>query len=413
MIVYNQKIYRDDRLFVLNLTKAKVNYDSFSAYKWTLNTYHNTQGLEFFRSDSFENEISAIEYLKINEPLTPLISNKEKPLEIPKDKDKWRYWIEWLRNNKLFSAIEGRQNVPLNKNPEGYIYHEYYFSKMSVVNDSDAHWSQSSYKTKLIEDISNNYEDIMQISDDNMRLIKTEVELKQKNMIGTPDEKGKYKYKNTNEIIDIENQINFNKKKEESILSKLTDLIEKALGNGNYEIAIDTIKKLHYPWARNEMGEILMGKYRIPSIERDFEQAKNYLELAAAHYYAPAMINLSREFYDLGPEKDYKKSYELLSNAVSYNQSSDACARLGEKYLYGIGLQTDYSGALYWFLAALIFDNFQLIRKKEMCIIIKNDLFSNLKNDDIDSSIKNLREDFEKNQNKEDLLKLEKLINDS
>ena len=113
MIEYNGELYRDDRLFVINLTYGKLKNDLTrkTVSKWTLITYRNTKQLTYTRSDFFENKGAAIKYLKDVEPKCPLISNDEKPLVIPNGQNAWLYWNRWLKENNLFSAISEKQNV--------------------------------------------------------------------------------------------------------------------------------------------------------------------------------------------------------------------------------------------------------------------------------------------------------------
>ena len=112
MIEFQGETYRDDRVYVINLSKAIVTKGSERSTKWELGTYRNTISLPATRSDHFETRKEAIEYLKEVEPTVPLISKGGKPLEIPGEVDRWLYWIEWLHENGLKSAISGQQHVP-------------------------------------------------------------------------------------------------------------------------------------------------------------------------------------------------------------------------------------------------------------------------------------------------------------
>ena len=132
MIEYNGELYRDDRLFVINLTFGKLKNDVTrkTVSKWTLVTYKNTEQLNYTRSDFFENKAVAIEYLKDVEPKCPLISNYEKPLVIPNGQNAWLYWNRWLKENNLFSAISEKQNVPFWQDSRGYNYVKNYYTKI-------------------------------------------------------------------------------------------------------------------------------------------------------------------------------------------------------------------------------------------------------------------------------------------
>ena len=39
-------------------------------------------------------------------------SLNRKPLEIPENEDTWEYWLKWLKDRNLKSAITGYQNLP-------------------------------------------------------------------------------------------------------------------------------------------------------------------------------------------------------------------------------------------------------------------------------------------------------------
>ena len=129
LLSYGTDQYRDDRLFVMNLTHAKIriidqtSYKDLTKgkYKWVLTTYRNNVGLTYFRSDEFGSKEKAIEYLKNNEPQTPLISNDGQPLFIPSKFDRWNFWLEWLSSHQLFSAISEKRHVPFWVNTKGHI----------------------------------------------------------------------------------------------------------------------------------------------------------------------------------------------------------------------------------------------------------------------------------------------------
>ena len=132
MIEYNGELYRDDRLFVINLTYGKLKNDLTrkTVSRWTLITYRNTKQLTYTKSDFFENKGAAKEYLRDVEPKCPLISNDEKPLVIPNGQNTWLYWNRWLKENNLFSAMSEKQNVPFWQDPRGYNYVKNYYTKI-------------------------------------------------------------------------------------------------------------------------------------------------------------------------------------------------------------------------------------------------------------------------------------------
>ena len=126
-ISYKGDEYRDDRMYVINLTYAKITIrdnnltkGSTAKYKWVLATYRNNLALPSFRSDQFESKEKAIKYLKDVEMQVPLISNNEQPLLIPDNIDKWTYWLEWLKKHQLFSAITEKQHMPFWQDSRGF-----------------------------------------------------------------------------------------------------------------------------------------------------------------------------------------------------------------------------------------------------------------------------------------------------
>ena len=126
-ISYKGDECRDDRMYVINLTYAKITIrdnnltkGSTAKYKWVLATYRNNLAPPSFRSDQFESKEKAIKYLKDVEMQVPLISNNEQPLLIPDNIDKWTYWLEWLKKHQLFSAITEKQHMPFWQDSRGF-----------------------------------------------------------------------------------------------------------------------------------------------------------------------------------------------------------------------------------------------------------------------------------------------------
>ena len=105
---YQDETYRDDRMFVLNLSLGKSN----NKEKYILMTYRNTPQLPPVRVDDFNTKEDAIEYIKKIEPKVPLTSLDRQPLNIPKNTDTWEYWMKWLKDRNIKSAISGHQNLP-------------------------------------------------------------------------------------------------------------------------------------------------------------------------------------------------------------------------------------------------------------------------------------------------------------
>jgi len=118
-IKYEGETYRDDRIFVMNLSHGKIEKNSKKYSKFILVTFRNSIKLVATRGDYFDNKEDAEEYIKKNEHETPLISQNGKPLSIPENENRWEFWSNWLKKNKLYSAITGYQNVPYRYNSEG------------------------------------------------------------------------------------------------------------------------------------------------------------------------------------------------------------------------------------------------------------------------------------------------------
>ena len=123
VIEYEGEDYRDDRIFVINLSYGKEG----DVPKWILSTYRNTVHLIGRSTKCFDSKEEAIDYLKSIEQEVPLISNHGNPLEIPEDiENKWEYFNEWLEQRNLFSAISGKQHCNFNRDKRGYDYLEDY-----------------------------------------------------------------------------------------------------------------------------------------------------------------------------------------------------------------------------------------------------------------------------------------------
>lgn len=70
MYLWEGIAYKDDRLFILDLTQAKKDGKSV----WAVVTRRNHDGFPPVRTDEFESKEQAVEYIKKIEPTTPLIS---------------------------------------------------------------------------------------------------------------------------------------------------------------------------------------------------------------------------------------------------------------------------------------------------------------------------------------------------
>ena len=123
VIEYEGEDYRDDRIFVINLSYGKEG----DVPKWILSTYRNTVHLIGRSTKCFDSKEEAIDYLKSIEQEVPLISNHGNPLEIPEGiENKREYFNEWLKKRNLFSAISGKQHCNFNRDKRGYDYLEDY-----------------------------------------------------------------------------------------------------------------------------------------------------------------------------------------------------------------------------------------------------------------------------------------------
>ena len=118
-IKFQNDVYRDDRIYVMNLSNGILEIDSKKIPKFVLVTYRNNINLVATRADHFETKEEAERYIKTVEFEVPLISNNGNPLLIPANEDKWKFWINWLEENNLNSTLSGYQNVPYHYNPDG------------------------------------------------------------------------------------------------------------------------------------------------------------------------------------------------------------------------------------------------------------------------------------------------------
>ena len=148
MILYEGQEYRDDRMFVINLNYAEIetaiteksDKSSLNLYKpqkremrWALTTYRNTVQLPSNGTIDFDSKEDAIKYLKEVEPVVPLISNYEQSLDIPSDVNEWKYWLDWLDKNQLFSAITEKQHVPYYWDKRGWTYKKQNISVTKII----------------------------------------------------------------------------------------------------------------------------------------------------------------------------------------------------------------------------------------------------------------------------------------
>ena len=131
-IKYKGAIYRDNRMYVMNLSQGSSEKNNEKVSKWILVTYRNTIPLPPWRVDKFKSYEESINYIKGVEYSVPLISNLEKPLHIPNDVDTWEYWCDWLNEKGLFSTITGFQHVPYYVDKRGYTVMNNYTNVIEV-----------------------------------------------------------------------------------------------------------------------------------------------------------------------------------------------------------------------------------------------------------------------------------------
>ena len=109
---FNGETYLDDRMYVLNLGVGTVSQAGKKETRYVLFTYRNTAALPPVRTDNFATKAEAIDYVKEVEFQVPLVSNHGTPLQIPEGVDPWEYWMDWLSERGLFSAITGYRHIP-------------------------------------------------------------------------------------------------------------------------------------------------------------------------------------------------------------------------------------------------------------------------------------------------------------
>lgn len=108
--------YRDDRQFVMNLSRM-------SSGQWNLTTYRNTGALPAVRDDDFATFEDAERYVKKFEPLCPLVSLHGAPLTMTETgiEQKFEAYKQWLHSQGLFSTLDLKTHVPLFVSEEGYV----------------------------------------------------------------------------------------------------------------------------------------------------------------------------------------------------------------------------------------------------------------------------------------------------
>lgn len=118
-INYQGDTYRDDRIFVMNLSRGKVEINGEIFQKFVLVTYRNSLKFVATRADNLDSREDAENYIKKIEHEVPLISQNGEPLPIPDNVDTREFWLNWLKINNFYSAVSGYQNLSYNYNADG------------------------------------------------------------------------------------------------------------------------------------------------------------------------------------------------------------------------------------------------------------------------------------------------------
>ena len=103
-------VYKDDRLFILDLTPAKKDGKSV----WAAVTRRNCEGFPTFRIDDFKTKEEAIIYIRKIEPTTLLISLGGKSPEIPPTESFSEFDLRWVAL-LLLQPLEAIKNGLLSK----------------------------------------------------------------------------------------------------------------------------------------------------------------------------------------------------------------------------------------------------------------------------------------------------------
>ena len=104
MIEYEGESYLDDRLYILELRRARVSGET----KISVTTFRNVRHYAPTRTDDYDHMNDAVDFIKKIEPQTPLISLGGKPMKYDKGENIWKAWIQWMKENKLQSPLIGK-----------------------------------------------------------------------------------------------------------------------------------------------------------------------------------------------------------------------------------------------------------------------------------------------------------------
>ncbi len=99
MVLWQGTMYRDDRVFILDLQLASKG----DRQVWAVTTRRNIDGFPPFRVDDFETKEKAVEFIQRIEPTTPRIRLGGKPPENPVPYDEY---VLQLHEEGIPSAME-------------------------------------------------------------------------------------------------------------------------------------------------------------------------------------------------------------------------------------------------------------------------------------------------------------------
>ena len=107
MVLWHGTMYRDDRVFILDLQLASKG----DRQVWAVTTRRNMDGFPPFRVDDFETREKAVEFIQRIEPTTPRISFGGKPLNNPVSYDEYVTILasldagSWMAGRGQFSSL--------------------------------------------------------------------------------------------------------------------------------------------------------------------------------------------------------------------------------------------------------------------------------------------------------------------
>ena len=107
MHLWEGKVYKDDRLFILDLTPAKKKGEAV----WAVVTRRNVDGFPAFRLDTFQTKDEAVKFIEKVEPTTPRIGLQGKAPEKPFSYDDYCQQLKTLNVPSAVELYEMNKNV--------------------------------------------------------------------------------------------------------------------------------------------------------------------------------------------------------------------------------------------------------------------------------------------------------------